>query len=367
MKKRIGILTRHAVANYGSLLQAHALEQVLIGLGYDAYTINYVNHGEQGGNLAYTLSGTSRWRGKGMKRLMYLLYQYPSSSYTYWKFKGYRQQYLRQGGLYSTREELKQRPPAAEIYCTGSDQVWNTISDERLDASYFLQFGPTQIPHIAYGASFDSGELSKFCGEDLREWLNGYAAITVREVENVAFLTEMGIDSASVIDPTLLLSPDYWSGLAKMPNEGRPYILVYQLNRNPLFDEWIRNATKAWGIGAVRVSTFFYQIMQPGRFRYIPTPEEVLGYIKGAACVITDSFHATALSMLLHTEFIEILPSRYPSRIVNLLELTGLQDRVITGNDEIKKKRINYARVDAELERERKKSLGILADMCRLA
>ena len=40
--KRIGILTMHRVQNYGSALQAYALQEYINRLGYDAELIDYI-------------------------------------------------------------------------------------------------------------------------------------------------------------------------------------------------------------------------------------------------------------------------------------------------------------------------------------
>lgn len=39
--KKVGIITFHASHNYGSMLQAYALQQVIIGMGFDCEIINF--------------------------------------------------------------------------------------------------------------------------------------------------------------------------------------------------------------------------------------------------------------------------------------------------------------------------------------
>lgn len=41
--QQIYVMTRHAVVNYGSVLQAFATEQFFRSLGYDARTIDYIS------------------------------------------------------------------------------------------------------------------------------------------------------------------------------------------------------------------------------------------------------------------------------------------------------------------------------------
>ena len=52
-KKKVGIITRHAVANYGSILQTYATQKTFEKLGYDSEIINYIRKDEQGKNIAY--------------------------------------------------------------------------------------------------------------------------------------------------------------------------------------------------------------------------------------------------------------------------------------------------------------------------
>ena len=39
--KKVGIITFHASHNYGSMLQAYALQQVVLSMGYDCAIINF--------------------------------------------------------------------------------------------------------------------------------------------------------------------------------------------------------------------------------------------------------------------------------------------------------------------------------------
>lgn len=39
--KKVGIITFHASHNYGSMLQAYALQQVVLSMGYDCEIINF--------------------------------------------------------------------------------------------------------------------------------------------------------------------------------------------------------------------------------------------------------------------------------------------------------------------------------------
>ena len=50
--------------------------------------------------------------------------------------------------------------------------------------------------------------------------------------------------------------------------------------------------------------------------------------------VVTDSFHATAFSINVNTQFISIYPNDYSSRLGSILKLVGLEDRHLLSYDD---------------------------------
>ena len=59
------------------------------------------------------------------------------------KFSKFRKTYLKQTEKeYNSVEELKNNLPNADVYCTGSDQVWAKIGGVNYDEAYFLNFVP---------------------------------------------------------------------------------------------------------------------------------------------------------------------------------------------------------------------------------
>ncbi|MCD8348900.1 MAG: polysaccharide pyruvyl transferase family protein, partial [Lachnospiraceae bacterium] len=56
-------------------------------------------------------------------------------------------------------------------------------------------------------------------------------------------------------------------------------------------------------------------------------PMLFISYIYYADCIVTNSFHATAFSILFHKEFYVETVVKRRERILNLLNLTGMNDR----------------------------------------
>lgn len=66
----------------------------------------------------------------------------------------------------------------------------------------------------------------------------------------------------------------------------------------------------------------------------MPEVQDFVRYIFHADYVITDSFHATAFSINVNTQFISIYPNDYSSRLGSILKLVGLEDRHLLSYDD---------------------------------
>ena len=72
---KVDIITRHAVANYGSLLQSYATQKTFEKLGLDAEFINYTRYDERANNLAKTHVKGKKWDKNIFTRTLYTLIQ----------------------------------------------------------------------------------------------------------------------------------------------------------------------------------------------------------------------------------------------------------------------------------------------------
>ena len=88
-------------------------------------------------------------------------------------------------------------------------------------------------------------------------------------------------------------------------------------------------------------------------------PKEFLGLINGAQCVFTNSFHGMAISVALHRDFFVEFSSDTNSRLVNLTEMLGMENRVVRDKTPLEEK-IDYTHADEVLQRERKVSMQYL-------
>ena len=91
-------------------------------------------------------------------------------------------------------------------------------------------------------------------------------------------------------------------------------------------------------------------------------PGDFLSLMYYADYVITNSFHGTAFSINLNKQFWVYMPSGYGTRITSIIELCGLEVRVLDREIEDKQilDKINYDNVNFILEQERNKVIEFL-------
>ena len=84
-------------------------------------------------------------------------------------------------------------------------------------------------------------------------------------------------------------------------------------------------------------------------------PKEFLSLIKYSDYVITDSFHGTAFAIIFNKQFYSIPYKGTESRFIDLLDLFGLEDRLVKRFEEINESHVDYSlfkqRLDFELKR----------------
>ena len=90
-------------------------------------------------------------------------------------------------------------------------------------------------------------------------------------------------------------------------------------------------------------------------------PREYLYAFANASYICTNSFHGTAFSIIFEKNFTVIKHSTRNSRIANIIELAGLNDRFYD-KDTDKMKMINYKEVNKKMTTHINKSKQFLAD-----
>lgn len=360
-KGKIAVITLHNVLNYGSVLQTFATQKKMESLGFEVEIIDYVRPNTTKKNILNTYTS----KDKGIKKVIKKIIWYPSIRKAGQVFDVFLRKYIKLSEhTYFSEEDFRKYPIAADIYCTGSDQVWNSIWNDGLVLPFYLDF-VSEGKKISYAASIGTDDLSREEEEPIKELLTSYAAISVRESSAVQILKKLGIDSVQILDPTLMMPKKFWIEYihqAEATNMKKRYLLVYQLNTNKEFNQYVKKVAKAKSLKIVRICRRYDQILQGGQSVIVPEPMEFISYIAGAELLITDSFHGTAFAVNLNIDFITVNPPKFCSRINSLLELLNLQERLLKSYDDISlaDKKIDFSEANERLARERDKGNDFL-------
>ena len=363
----IKVITRHAPSNYGSLLQAIATQTVLERLGHECEIIDYRRLDEMGFNIIRShLNNLKDWSRNPLKKLLYIALRYPEEFIAEKRFRSMQKKHLRLTKAFHSLDELKAL--RADVFMTGSDQVWGPTLSGVYDEAYFLAFAGHNDKKVAYAASFGRTGFSEAELSNYKRLLSGYSAITVREDSAVGLLENIGVRcEGQVLDPTLLLDKDDWGSFIKCGRKRGGFVLVYQLN-NPKASNYAKRLSKVSGLPMVRVTPYSHQITEGGKMVLLPDVDRFLSYIRDCSYLVTDSFHGSAFAINFNKQFMAVLPEGSTNtRNLSLLKLFGLERRAVSGTsvDGLAEDLIDYSLVNEMLEEQRRVSIAALNNMLK--
>lgn len=256
---------------------------------------------------------------------------------------------------YYSNEELKKKPPKADAYCTGSDQIWNSFWNEGVEPAYYLDFVSDDAFCFSYASSIGQN-IEQDERKNISELLQKYKYISVRESQSIASLNEIGVeDVVQVLDPTLYRTSDLWKQLASDNFKKRKYVVTYNLHHDKKLDAFASSLAKEKGLELLNISYNWHDVIRPGKLVWCPSVEEYLGLIRDAEYVIADSFHATAFSIQFHKKFLAFYPEKASMRIRDILKKLDIPQRGTEGNPDLKdiEADIDYSTVDMLLNKYR--------------
>lgn len=258
-----------------------------------------------------------------------------------------------------------------DLIIAGSDQVWNT---QYTDDTYFLtRFDKEK--RCSYAASFGRNNLKELHGSKYIQYLKEFSFLTVREENAQTFLKEEGIEDCHIVcDPTMLLSTTFWEKQAIIPEVGSDDLFVYLLGDSEENRKKIRAFANRHNLKIVYIPHvhFCYQKKDAGFADYEvfdAGPREFLGLIKNAKFIITDSFHCCLFSVLFQKSFWAIDRGgkiNLNNRIISLLNVVGLQERLVNDLDVMGLNQINsYSHIFDKIEVYRQQSISLLDSMLK--
>lgn len=349
-KKRASVITMHSVCNYGTQLQAYATQKKLEEYFDEVTFVDYRRTNTYGKGLRKEYS-----RGNPLRWLAFL------PTYFKWKqvFGNFQKKYLSiTKQTYLSQEDFVHNPIKADVYFSGSDQIWNTGWNHGVIPAYYLSYAPDNKPKIAFASSFGQSELPSKEITDVKHYLKRFQKISVRESSGVAIIKkQLGLNAVQLNDPTLAFSGDFWRALGTKTKIHEKYILLYNLNSSKAIDDYAQEVSKRINCKLYRFCTRYDQVIRKGKSLIIPKIEDFITCIDNAEFVITDSFHATAFAMNLNTKLIVLPPKKYSSRLRDFIAQIQNEKCIAKNYQDFSPidNHPNFAQIDSILARERLK------------
>ena len=341
------------VMNYGSFLQGFALKKTIEELGNKCEFVD-IEQGKIFPELRRTPSFLLQkaWERYGkwdfLKRIRYT--------------RMFQQRFRNE--FFETLSVNEHRLSHFDTVVIGSDEVFNFA--QRVPWGYTTQlYGRVSNADkvISYAASFGHTTMADIehygVKEEMAAALKSMQAISVRDDNSFALVKELtDKEPLRHVDPVLMF--DY-APYVKPVNKNN-YIIVYTYP-NRIKDkketEAIRAFARKHGKKLVSIGFYFPWCDET----VIPDPFEVLGYIRQADYVVTDTFHGSVMSLKFNRPFAAIVRSSNRQKMTSLLSQFRLDNRIVGNMEKLEDKLLmssDYDFVNMELQKERIRSLDYL-------
>lgn len=362
--KKIGIVTYINLNNYGSVLQATALADFLDSNGYDCKIIN-IDSKVLTKRLEPSLFNKNFliFVKNILVRIKHPIY------FIRWSKRKMIFSLYRKGIPYLTKEKYNRSSlPLLEqqfdCFISGGDQVWNLYNTDG-DTRFMLDFVNDSKKMKSYSASigrtFINEEYESVAVANIRR----FSSVLVREEQTAKLLFEKyNIFARHVLDSVFLLKHDRWEKYADPSYKKTNYVLFYSIANCVQY----LNAAKRYANSHERkllvINSGFVNFPVDGFLLKTPAPNTFLSMFRNASCAIVASFHGVAFCIIYHIDFVcfNFIGTK-DVRILNLLNICGLQDRLITNPDSfVDIDPISWESVDKKLDEKRKIDISIFLE-----
>lgn len=360
--------------NYGSILQAYALQCILNGYKNIDYEI-LCQYGKRVSSLENLLD---KLRIIGVKR---------TSKRIFWKFVFPRlrsrtqnlQKFVDKNLKISvesyTKDEFEKANDKYEGFVCGSDQIWNPILSP-VTSIYWMRFAEKSKFKFSYAPSLGVNNLTEEQKKIIKENLQSFQFVSCREEIGSKILNEtLGNEKCvTVLDPTLLINREKWDVLSSKCQYKSPYILAYMLRGNKKERKLIERFAKEVSLPIITIPFLESENIELYDFKFgdvklwDAAPNEFIAVIRYAEYVFTDSYHAMLFSCMYHKTFFTF-PKKgkgQMNRIFHFQNMLQMPSRMINENTTVESirnmEKIDWNMVDKIIEDRKKFSQRYLDD-----
>lgn len=284
-----------------------------------------------------------------------------------------KKNYYKFDNFYKTRFDKTEKKYTAENFDSvindnnlngfvcGSDTIFCIDEFKGFDDGYYANYPCMKNGYsVSYAASFGDAHFNEQTYKTLDERLQNFKAIGLRENAMLDYVKrKVSVPVKKVVDPTLLLTSSEYDTIAEKRLENGKYILLYARRYNKAMEEYADKIAKENGWKVVEISLRATNADRHRMF-YEAGVEEFLSLVKYAECVVTNSFHGMIFSVHYKRPFYIFSREQCDSKIEEVLELFGLNNRLmVTGKEEVSSV-IDWKSVHNRIQNARKESFEFL-------
>ena len=372
---KIGLCACFDTFNYGSELQSFATIQILKEFSNDIELIKY----KKKKTPTFILSSLPRLFDSSFVKRRLKIYKnsidrfiYKDYSYITANRNKYFKRFIEDNfnqyvDVCYGYSELKDKSKKYDTIIVGSDQLW--LPSGMASNFYNLLFVPDDIKKISYATSFGVSSIPDSKKESTRVYLNRIDYISVREGAGKRIVDNLiGNKATVVLDPTLMLNSEQWDNYIGDRIIQEDYIFCYFLGNNAYYRNVINNFAKKHSLRVYNLAHIDEYVKSDCLFSNVQNtgPFEFVNLIKHAKYIFTDSFHGTVFSIiykknfLVFNRFSDSDSNSRNSRIDNITNLLGIEDRRYKDDIDIVIKKLDYTEIEKKLAIERDKSKKFL-------
>lgn len=330
---RIGIITWFTGPNYGTNLQAIALQYYLRKQGYEVELVNCEVESKYAKNRRTFWERVAFQPEKYAEKFARRVFFKDKIAIRNKKLANAIQKNCVLTKKCENEKILIEIFNSFDLLISGSDQIWNPNWYHRF---YFADYDGVTTRRISYAPSMGVTTIEPEVEPEIRRSVSKYDVVSVREDKAVPLLEPYSKNKpVVVVDPTLLLDSNDWASI--FPPTGKSskedYVLGVFLGGKTSHLHAARRFAAEKHMKYVYVPYSGMSYYQLGERHADAGLEDLLELFRNAKYVITDSFHMTVFSVIHRKQFYTFARFKENpitstnSRIRNLLRVTGLQDR----------------------------------------
>lgn len=363
--KKIAIITVYRNINFGSVLQAYALQATLKKFNIECETLKFLPN-----------ALTANKQKSLFIRLLRLLMNPPllfkrivntKNREKEYKFTMFLKEFIRETeNCFFNNRDLESISNNYDAFLSGSDQIW---SPKQFNSAYFLGFCNNK-KKIAYAPSIGMNEIPEHLKNDYKSLIRSYTSVSVRESHAANIIERLvGFKPEVVLDPTMLLSPVEWTNTSKEFNMSEPYILCYFLGNSKEHRQALNRIKKETGLKTAVIPSVTRDYFYGDTRLYGVGPREFIFLVKNATMICTDSLHGIIFSINFSKEFIAFLrfqvgdPLSENIRVFDFLERFDLLGRLVKDAQNLEinfMEKIDYKKLNLLISSEKAKSMRFL-------